>query len=116
MGLHCGRRGVNFNVGHISWMNGQGDVVKQYVDGYRAEGLLPAFYYSIWDTTQPVNGNLDASQVQYLTTQLTELMSNYGPIPLLIIDGWSWMMGHHAAEWLGTGNNLIKKARCISTS
>ncbi len=96
-----------FNVGHVTWMNGQGDVVKSFVDGYRAQGLLPAFYYSIWDTTQPVNGNLDSSQVQYLSTQLTELMSNYGPIPLLIIDGWSWMMGHHAAEgWYL--HNLIK--------
>jgi alpha-L-fucosidase len=106
----------NFNVGHTTWYaqyggqaapNDKGDVVQQYVNGYRAEGLLPAFYYSIWDTTQPVSGNLNASQVQYLTTQLTELMSNYGPIPLLIIDGWSWMMGHHAAEgWYL--HNLIK--------
>src|SRR5450432_4523090 len=49
-----------FNVGHVTWMNGQGDVVKAFVDGYRAEGLLPAFYYSIWDTTQTISGNLDA--------------------------------------------------------
>jgi alpha-L-fucosidase len=97
----------NFNVGHIPWQNGQGDVVKQFVAGYRAEGLLPAFYYSIWDTTHPIQGNLSAADVQYLTTQLTELMTNYGPIPLLIIDGWSWMMGHHAAEgWYL--HNLIK--------
>jgi alpha-L-fucosidase len=106
----------NFNVGHTTWYaqyggqaapNDKGDVVQQYVNGYRAEGLLPAFYYSIWDATQPISGNLNASQVQYLTTQLTELMSNYGPIPLLIIDGWSWMMGHHAAEgWYL--HNLIK--------
>jgi alpha-L-fucosidase len=88
----------DFNVGHISWMNGQGDVVKQFVDGYRAEGLLPAFYYSIWDTTHPVQGDLTPEMVQYITTQLTELMSNYGPVPLLIFDGWSWMMGHHAAD------------------
>lgn len=97
----------NFNVGHITWMNGKGDVVKQFVDGYRAEGLLPAFYYSIWDTTQTIGPNFTAASVQYLTTQLTELMSNYGPIPLLIIDGWSWMMGHHTAEgWYL--RNLIK--------
>lgn len=97
----------NFNVGHIPWQNGQGDVVKEFVDGYRAEGLQPAFYYSIWDTTHPIAGNLSAENVQYLTTQLTELLSNYGPIPLLIIDGWSWMMGHHAAEgWYI--HNLVK--------
>jgi alpha-L-fucosidase len=34
-------------------------------------------------------------------------MSNYGTIPLLIFDGWSWMMGHHAAEgWYI--HNLVK--------
>lgn len=97
----------SFNVGHTMWYarvggqpapNDRGDVVQQFVDGYRAEGLEPAFYYSIWDTTQPIQGNLNAPAVQYLTTQLTELLSNYGKVPLLIIDGWSWMMGHHAAE------------------
>jgi alpha-L-fucosidase len=40
------RKASNFNVWHITWMNGKGDVVKQFVDGYRAEGLLPAFYVS----------------------------------------------------------------------
>ena len=106
----------NFNVGHTTWYaqvggqptpNDKGDVVQQFVNGYRAEGLLPAFYYSIWDTTHPVSGQLTSEMVQYLTTQLTELMSNYGKIPLLIIDGWSWMMGHHAAEgWYI--HNLVK--------
>ncbi len=106
----------SFNVGHTTWYaqvggqpapNDKGDVVQQFVDGYRAEGLTPAFYYSIWDSTHPVNGTLNAEQVQYLTTQLTELMSNYDKIPLLIVDGWSWMMGHHAAEgWYI--HNLVK--------
>jgi alpha-L-fucosidase len=105
-----------FNVGHTTWYaqvggqaapNDKGDVVQQFVDGYRAQGLQPAFYYSIWDTTHPVSGQLTPEMVQYLTTQLTELMSNYGKIPLLIIDGWSWMMGHHAAEgWYI--HNLVK--------
>jgi alpha-L-fucosidase len=105
-----------FNVGHTTWYsqvggqaapNDKGDVVQQFVNGYRAEGLQPAFYYSIWDSTHPVSGTLTTEMVQYLTTQLTELMSNYGKIPLLIIDGWSWMMGHHAAEgWYL--HNLIK--------
>lgn len=106
----------SFNVGHTTWYaqvggqaapNDKGDVVQQFVNGYRAEGLEPAFYYSIWDTTHPVSGQLTPEMVQYLTTQLTELMSNYGKIPLLIIDGWSWMMGHHAAEgWYI--HNLVK--------
>ena len=32
-------------------MNGQGDVVRAYVDAFRAKGLKPGFYYSVWDST-----------------------------------------------------------------
>jgi alpha-L-fucosidase len=37
--------------------------------------------------------------MNYVTTQLTELLTNYGPIPILIIDGWSWRMGHNAVAY-----------------
>jgi alpha-L-fucosidase len=106
----------NFNVGHTTWYaqhggqpapNDKGDVVQQFVNGYRAEGLTPVFYYSIWDSTYPVSGPLTTEMVQYLTTQLTELLTNYGPIPFMIIDGWGWQMGHHAAEFSYL-HNLIK--------
>jgi alpha-L-fucosidase len=89
-----------FNVGHIPWQGGQGDVVRQYVDAFRAAGLLPALYYSIWDATEGIgNGPVTADQLHYVTTQLTELLTNYGPIPLLIFDGWSWKMGHLAVPY-----------------
>ena len=42
----------NFNVRNIPWMNGQGDVVRAYVDAFRAKGLAPGLYYSIWDNTR----------------------------------------------------------------
>jgi alpha-L-fucosidase len=35
----------------------------------------------------------------YVKTQLTELLTNYGPIPILVIDGWSWQMGHNAVAY-----------------
>jgi alpha-L-fucosidase len=90
----------DFNVGHIPWQNGQGDVVRQYVDAFRAAGLLPALYYSIWDSTEGIGkGPVTDAQMSYVTTQLTELLTNYGPIPLLIFDGWSWKMGHHAVPF-----------------
>src|SRR5579864_4067511 len=89
-----------FNVGHIPWQGGAGDVVRQYVDAFRAAGLLPALYYSIWDNTEGVgDGPVTPAQMTYLTTQLTELLSNYGPIPLLVLDGWSWRMGHQAVPF-----------------
>ncbi len=93
-----------FDVGSIPWMNGQGDVVRAYVDAFRAHGLLPGLYYSIWDATEGV-GNMGAktaatpAQMAYIETQLTELLTNYGPIPLLVIDGWSWKMGHRKVDY-----------------
>jgi alpha-L-fucosidase len=90
----------NFNVRNISWMNGQGDVVKAYVDAFRAKGLAPGLYYSIWDNTEGIgNGTVTTAQMNYVTTQITELLTNYGPIPILIIDGWSWRMGHNAVAY-----------------
>jgi alpha-L-fucosidase len=90
----------DFNVGHIPWRNGKGDVVKEYVDAFRKQGLLPGFYYSIWDTTQGNGpGAVTPEKVAYVKTQLTELLTNYGEIPLLVFDGWSWMMGHRSVAF-----------------
>jgi alpha-L-fucosidase len=90
----------DFNVGHIPWMDGQGDVVRAYVDAFRSRGLLPGLYYSIWDTTQGVGaGSPSAANLDYIKTQITELLTGYGPIPILVIDGWSWKMGHRAVAY-----------------
>jgi alpha-L-fucosidase len=81
-------------------MNGQGDVVRAYVDAFRAKGLAPGLYYSIWDNTEGIgNGAVTTAQMSYITTQLTELLTNYGPIPILILDGYSWRMGHKAVAY-----------------
>ena len=89
-----------FNVGNVPWKNGQGDVVRCYVDAFRKHGLLPGLYYSVWDTTQGVAaGSISAADLDYVKTQLTELLTNYGPIPILVIDGWSWQMGHKAIAY-----------------
>ncbi|HWA73200.1 MAG TPA: alpha-L-fucosidase [Polyangiaceae bacterium] len=84
-----------FNVKSVPWQGGQGDVVRAYVDAFRKRGLLPGLYYSVWDNTEGIgNGPVTPEQLTYVKTQLTELLSNYGPIPLLVFDGWSWKMGH----------------------
>ncbi len=90
----------DFNVGHIPWRGGKGDVVREYVDAFRSRGLLPGLYYSIWDTTQNVSaGHLSPDRLAYVKTQITELLTNYGPIPILVMDGWSWQMGHNAVAY-----------------
>jgi len=90
----------NFNVKNTSWMNGQGDVVRAYVDAFRAKGLAPGLYYSVWDNTEGIgNGSITTAQMNYVTTQITELLTNYGQIPILILDGYSWKMGHKAVAY-----------------
>jgi len=95
-----------FDVGSIPWMNGQGDVVRAYVDAFRSRGLLPGLYYSVWDTTEGLGGlnnqgvpPVTTAELDYVKAQLTELLTNYGPIPLLIFDGWAWKMGHRAVPY-----------------
>jgi alpha-L-fucosidase len=90
----------DFNVEHIPWRNGKGDVVAEYVAAFRSRGLLPGLYYSIWDNTARVaSGQITPAKLAYIKTQLTELLSNYGPIPSLVMDGWSWQMGHNAVAY-----------------
>ncbi|HVZ85898.1 MAG TPA: alpha-L-fucosidase [Polyangia bacterium] len=90
----------DFNVGHIPWRGGKGDVVREFVDAFRSRGIRPGLYYSIWDTTEGVAaGQLTPAKLAYVKTQLTELLSNYGPIAILVVDGWSWQMGHDAVPY-----------------
>lgn len=70
------------------------DVVAQYVSAFRSRGLVPALYFSIWDRTQGVaSGSVSRADLDYVKGQLTELLTGYGEIPALVIDGWSWQMG-----------------------
>ncbi len=71
--------------------------MREYVDAFRAAGLLPGLYYSVWDTTagHRQRQTITRAQIDYVKTQLTELLTNYGPIPILVFDGWSWKMGHN---------------------
>jgi len=80
------------------------DVVKCYTDSFRAAGLDSNLYFSIWDPNNGIGsqsghntnpGPIDWSVIQdYVVTQLTELLTNYGEIPLIAFDGYSWLTGH----------------------
>ncbi|MDU1891496.1 MAG: alpha-L-fucosidase [Dysgonomonas sp.] len=65
------------------------DVVREYADAFRAEGLDVMFYYSILDTHHKIRpGWITWQHVDMIKAQLTELLTNYGEIKALIIDGW----------------------------
>jgi alpha-L-fucosidase len=93
-----------FDVAATPWFesNGGRDVVKEYVEAFRSRGLAPGLYYSIWDSTQGIGNDATSvtpAQLEYVKQQLTELLTNYGPIPILIIDGWSWKTGHRVVPY-----------------
>lgn len=65
------------------------DVVREYVDAFRAEGLGVSLYYSILDTHHRLRpGWITPEHVQLVKAQLRELLTRYGPIQAIIIDGW----------------------------
>jgi alpha-L-fucosidase len=104
------------------------DLVKEYVNAFRAQGLKVGFYYSLLDWHHPdytmdnvhplvhfdtTKANYDrlnkgrdmAKYRQYMRNQITELLSNYGKIDIIWLD-WSWDkdeqkrgVGKGASDW-----------------
>lgn len=81
------------------------DLIKEYVEAFRAEGLAVGFYYSLldWhhpdyphynDTIHPMRGNETfkdtphdfTKYVDYLHGQVRELLTNYGKIDIMWFD------------------------------
>jgi alpha-L-fucosidase len=77
------------------------DIVKKYVDSFRAAGVTPALYFSIWDRTQGIaQGSVSKADLDFIVGQLTELLGGtYGTFPVIMFDGWSWQMGHNAVPY-----------------
>lgn len=65
------------------------DVVKEYTEAFRKEGLKTMLYYSILDTHHKLRpGFITQQHIEMVKAQLTELFTNYGEISAIIIDGW----------------------------
>lgn len=65
------------------------DVVKEYAEAFRKQGLKVMIYYSILDTHHKLRpGWINPRHIEMVKAQLTELLTNYGEITALIIDGW----------------------------
>ena len=114
------------------------DLVREYVDAFRAEGLRIGFYYSLIDWHHPqfpidylhprrndpnafeLNQGRDMRiYAQYMRDQVRELLTNYGKIDILWFDwsypeppvqpGKEWMKGKGRNEW--ESEKLIAVAR-----
>jgi alpha-L-fucosidase len=68
------------------------DLVKEYVEAVRAEGLGVGLYYSLMDWHHPDGARCKTDEaarkrfVEYVHTQIRELLSNYGKIDILWYD------------------------------
>jgi alpha-L-fucosidase len=62
------------------------DVVAAAAAACKKYGIKLALYYSIWDRHEPTY-QADDSYNQYMLRQMTELLSNYGPVCELWLDG-----------------------------
>ncbi|KZV62329.1 glycoside hydrolase family 29 protein, partial [Peniophora sp. CONT] len=66
------------------------DVVGEYAASFRKHGLKVGLYYSILDKRNDIRHfNVTPAKIQLVKDHLTELLTNYGEINMIIFDGWA---------------------------
>jgi alpha-L-fucosidase len=79
-------RTTSHSVASSPWRGGRGDVVREFVDACRAEGLKAGLYCSPWDRNHVAYGDSPRYN-DVFCAQITELLTNYGPISEVWFDG-----------------------------
>jgi alpha-L-fucosidase len=109
------------------------DLIKEYVEAFRAEGLKVGFYYSLIDWHHPdytidrvhpqrqesdsaykrLNKGKNMSRYrEYMKNQVRELLTNYGEISIIWFDfSFPGANGKGHADW--DSENLLKLARSL---
>ncbi|WP_128547544.1 alpha-L-fucosidase [Larkinella soli] len=67
------------------WKGGKGDVVRDLADACREAGIKLGLYLSPWDMHEPKYGTSEYNQ--FYLNQLRELLTNYGPVAEVWMDG-----------------------------
>ena len=79
-------RTTEHSVARSPFRGGHGDVVREFTDACRAERLQAGLYLSPWDRNAPSYGDSARYNAMY-RAQLTELLTQYGPIQEVWFDG-----------------------------
>jgi alpha-L-fucosidase len=73
------------NIKNSPYKNGQGDIVREFVDACRKHGIKPGLYLSPWDRNHKDYGRPE--YITYYHNQLNELLTEYGEINEIWFDG-----------------------------
>jgi alpha-L-fucosidase len=74
------------SVASSPWRGGSGDLVREFTDACRAEGLRVGLYLSPWDRNAPAYGDSPRYN-DFYSDQLTELLTRYGHVHQVWFDG-----------------------------
>lgn len=84
---------TDYSVKNAPWKKGQGDIVRDVAKACKEYGLKFGVYLSPWDRNRADYGKPE--YITYFRNQLTELLTEYGPVFEVWFDGANGGTGHY---------------------